>query len=253
MTTMPMVVLVHSPLVGPLTWLPAAERLRLAGYRVAVPSLAGVFHASPPYYRTLAGKVVEAIGQPDPTQAVILAGHSGAGALLPAVIEATTTPVTAAVFVDAILPHPGTSWFDSAPAALGEQLRGLARDGRLPPWHQWFPPEAVNQLLPQESLRRRFIAELPRVPLAYLEEVAPLVPGWPPASCGYLQLSAAYAEAAGAAARRGWLVVHEPTDHLAMLTRPAVIAGVVDRLVKTLIRAEPDAPTIRQRDDQARS
>ncbi|HZD72743.1 MAG TPA: alpha/beta fold hydrolase [Actinomycetota bacterium] len=240
MTTMPTVVLVHSPLVGPLTWLPAADQLRAAGHRVAVPSLTGVLGAGPPYYRKLASRVAEAIRQPDPSQPLILVGHSGAGALLPAVAEATDTPVAAAVFVDAILPHPGAAWFDSAPAALGEQLRGLVRHGRLPPWHEWFPPEAVSELLPEERLRRRFIADLPRVPLAYFEEVAPLTPGWPAVSCGYLQLSAAYADAADEAARRGWLLVREPADHLAMLTRPAAIGRVVDRLVRALIGAEPE-------------
>ena len=38
----PALVLVHSPLVGPLTWEPVAERLRSAGRMVVVPSLAGV-------------------------------------------------------------------------------------------------------------------------------------------------------------------------------------------------------------------
>jgi hypothetical protein len=185
-------VLLHSPLVGPLSWRPTADD----------------------------------------------------------VAEATDAPVAAAGFVDAILPHPGATWFDSAPAALGEQLRGLARHGRLPPWHQWFPQDAVSELLPDERLRRRFIAELPRVPLAYFEEAAPEVTDWPSAPCGYLQLSAAYDGEAREAERRGWLVVGEPADHLAMLTRPAVVASVLNRLVKTLVGGEPAAPATDRQDDQ---
>jgi DNA-binding NarL/FixJ family response regulator len=42
MAPMPMLVLLHSPLVGPLTWQPAATSLRAAGYHVTVPSLTGV-------------------------------------------------------------------------------------------------------------------------------------------------------------------------------------------------------------------
>ena len=238
---MPMLVLLHSPLVGPLTWQPAATSLRAAGYQVAVPSLTGVLDTGPPSYRTLAGRVAETIRQANPTGAVVLIGHSGAGALLPAAAEATGTPVAAAVFVDAILPHPGVSWLQTAPPALREQLRGLARDGRLPAWHQWFPPEVVTELLPEESLRRRFIAELPRLPLAYFEERAPMVSGWPPQRCGYLRLSGAYDEVADEAERHGWLVVREPADHLAMLTRPATIAGLLDRLIKALVDAGPEA------------
>jgi pimeloyl-ACP methyl ester carboxylesterase len=234
---MPMLVLLHSPLVGPLTWQPAATSLRAAGYEVAVPSLTGVLDTGPPFYRKLAETVAATIRRADPTGAVVLVGHSGAGALLPAAAEAAGVPVAAAVFVDAVLPHPGATWFETAPPALREQLRELTSDGRLLPWNQWFPPEAVNQLLPEEDLRRRFIAELPRLPLAYLEEPAPVVSGWPPARCGYLRLSGAYDEVADAAERQGWLVVREAADHLAMLTRPAAIAGLLDRLIKALVDA----------------
>ena len=238
---MPMLVLLHSPLVGPLTWQPAATSLHAASYHVAVPSLTGVLDTGPPYYPKLAGRVAETIRQAEPTGAVVLIGHSGAGALLPAAAEATGTPLAAAVFVDAILPHPGVSWFQTAPPMLREQLRGLARDGQLPAWHQWFPPEVVTELLPEESLRRRFLAELPKLPLAYFEEHAPVARGWPPQRCGYLRLSGAYDEIADEAERLGWLVVREAADHLAMLTRPAAISGLLDRLIKVLMGAGPEA------------
>jgi hypothetical protein len=241
MAPMPMLVLLHSPLVGPLTWQPAATGLRAAGYHVAVPSLAGVVDTGPPYYPKLAGRVAETIRQANPTGAVVLIGHSGAGALLPAAAWATGTPLAAAVFVDAVLPHPGVSWFETAPPMLREQLGGLARDGQLPAWHQWFPPEVVTELLPEDSLRRRFIAELPSLPLAYLEEHAPVVRGWPPERCGYLRLSGAYDEIADEAERLGWLVVREAADHLAMLTRPAAISGLLDWLIKVLMGAGPRA------------
>jgi pimeloyl-ACP methyl ester carboxylesterase len=236
-----MLVLLHSPLVGPLTWQPAATSLRAAGYQVAVPSLTGVLDTGPPFYRKLADRVAATIRQANPTGAVVLIGHSGAGALLPAAAEAAGTAVAAAVFVDAILPHPGRSWFQTAPPALGEQLRGLASDRQLPPWHQWFPPEVVTQLLPEEDLRRRFIAELPHLPLAYFEERAPVVSGWPTACCGYLRLSGAYDGVADEAERHGWVVIRESADHLAMLTRPATIAGLLVRLIKALVDAGPEA------------
>jgi pimeloyl-ACP methyl ester carboxylesterase len=234
-----MLVLLHSPLVGPLTWQPAATRLRALGYHVAIPSLVGVIDSGPPYYPKLAGRVAETIRQANPTAPVALIGHSGAGALLAAAAEAVTTPVAAAVFVDAILPHPGLSWFDTAPPALRERLRGMAHDGRLPPWHQWFPPEALTELLPDDDLRRRFTAELPRLPLAYFAERAPAVSGWPPARCGYLRLSAAYDDVAEEAERQGWVVVREPADHLAMVTRPAAISDLLHRLIQALVGAEP--------------
>jgi hypothetical protein len=77
MAPMPMLVSLHSPLVGPLTWQPAAASLRAAGYHVAVPSLTGVVDTGPPYYRKLAGRVAETIRQDNPARAVVLIGHSG--------------------------------------------------------------------------------------------------------------------------------------------------------------------------------
>ena len=216
--TQPALVLVHSPLVGPLTWEPVAARLRRAGRVVVVPSLAGVIDDGPPYYRRLAGRVADEVAGACTDEAagacagsrVTLAGHSGAGALLPAIAEAIagrgedgTAPgrdgtepgtVCGAIFVDAILPHPGQTWFETAPASLGEHLVGLARDGRLPRWNEWFPAEAVSALLPDAGLRERFVADLPELPLAYLYETAPQVACWPPARCAYLRLSEPYDE-----------------------------------------------------------
>ena len=39
---MPLFVLIHSPSVGPSSWLPVAQRVRAAGCEVAVPSLLGI-------------------------------------------------------------------------------------------------------------------------------------------------------------------------------------------------------------------
>ncbi len=162
---------------------------------------------------------------------MVLVGHSGAGALLPAVAAALPGRVRAALFVDALLPHPGRSWFDTAAPELREQLRSLAREGRLPPWHEWFPAGAVAGLLPDATVRERFLAEVPELPLAYFEERAPEVPDWSPARCGYVRLSEAYDREAGDAAALGWPVYREDADHLAMLTRPAAVAELLGRLV----------------------
>jgi Alpha/beta hydrolase family len=258
----PALVLVHSPLVGPLTWEPVAERLRRAGRVVIVPSLTGATDGAPPYYRRLAGRVADEVAGACASSRVMLVGHSGAGALLPAIAEAIEGrredvasrgedvaghgevcgaghgediaghgEVCGAVFVDAILPHPGQTWFDTAPASLGEHLVSLARDGRLPPWDEWFPAEEMSALMPEAGLRQRFAADLPELPLAYFHETAPQVSGWPLAHCAYLRLSEAYDEFADEADRLGWPVRREDADHLAMLTQPDRIAAVLDRLV----------------------
>jgi thioesterase domain-containing protein len=196
-----------------------ADHLRQQGRRVVVPALAA---DSPPYHRKFAESVGRAVADSGP---VVLIGHSGAGALLPEIAAVLDAQVAAAVFVDAVLPRPEASWFDTAPAELREHLAGLARDGRLPPWHEWFPPGAVESLLPGRELRERFVAELPRLPVAYFQEPAPATRL--DIDCAYVRLSAPYDGAADEAERLGWWVRRLDADHLAMLTQPEQIADAV--------------------------
>jgi hypothetical protein len=131
-----------------------------------------------------------------------------------------------------LLPYPGEAWFDSAPAELAAHLRALATDGVLPPWHEWFGAGAVAEVLPEPHLRAAFVAELPRLPLAYFAEPTGHLTWSGPA--GYLLLSDAY-RTAGAQARASRLpVVEELTDHLAMLTRPDPVAAALRRLLGLL-------------------
>ena len=222
----PTLALVHSPLVGPMTWVPAAEGLRDRGFPVAVCSPAG----GPPYYPRMAEAAARSVAG---TGDVVLVGHSGAGALLPAIADVLGGRVRGAVFVDALLPHPGSSWFDTAPEPLREHLTALVRDGRLPPWNEWFPADAIEALLPDAEVRERFVGELPRLPIAYFEEPAPAPAGWTGVGCHYVRLSEAYDRAADEAQRRGWTVVREDADHLAPLTRPERISDLIARVTRT--------------------
>jgi|SRR5271155_1492500 len=227
-------VLIHSPLVGPMTWQLTAAILRDHGHRVVVPSFADTIDKGPPYYEQLAAEVASAIHKSGPMGPAIFVAHSGAGGLIPAAIAASRVSVSAAFFVDAILPHPGSSWLDTAPSPLRERIVGLARDDVLPPWNKWFPQEALVSLLPDENLRNSFIAELPILPVRYFQEAAPVLPSSPAARCGYLQLSSAYEQEAEEAARLGWPVRRQLADHLAMLTRPHEVAEGLRQLVGTM-------------------
>jgi hypothetical protein len=224
-------VLIHSPLVGPMTWQLTAEVLKDHGQRVVVPSFADAIGKGPPYYERLAAEVASAIHKSGPMESAIFVAHSGAGGLVPAAIAASRVSVSAALFVDAILPHPGSSWLDTAPPPLRERIMALARDDVLPPWNKWFPQEALISLLPDENLRDSFIAELPVLPLRYFQESAPVSPRWPTARCGYLQLSSAYEQEAEEAARLGWPVRRQSVDHLAMISKPHEVAEALQLLV----------------------
>jgi hypothetical protein len=223
-------VLVHSPFVGPSSWNRVAEELRRGGRQVVVPSLVGALTSPSPLYPALAGAVADAI-----SGRVALVVHSGAGALVPPVVDLLASRIEAVIFVDATLPHPGQAWVDTAPAELTEQLKGVVGpDGLLPPWHEWFPPEALIELVPDERARTECCADVPRVPLRYLQEVAPDSTMWQDRPCGYVQLSAAYEDAAAQARRAGWPVARVDGHHLSGVTDPAVVAAAVAQMSEAL-------------------
>jgi hypothetical protein len=239
MTDAPPLVLLHSPLVGPLTWRSVAAELRAGGIRVAVPELTfgdGATFADGPGLRArLVAQAAAACRETAGDAAPVLVVHSGAGALVPSI--AALAPVRAAVYVDALLPHPGRSWFDTVDTETAAFLRGLAVGGLLPPWHTWFAADAFDPLLPDPLLRAVFLQELSPLPLAYFEETAPDLPA-PRGS--YVRTSEAYNAEADAAEALGWPVVRLPLDnHLAPITQPKTIADVVAELSAELSADPP--------------
>jgi hypothetical protein len=217
----PALVLVHSPLVGPLTWKPVARELEARWSRRGrsfARRCGGHGPALSPEDRSSGGRgdqrsqrLLRNPGGPQWRRSVA-ADHGGC-------LGGSTV---GAIYVDALLPYPGVSWFDRAPDELAEQMRHIAEDGVLPPWHEWFDAEVVDGLLPDPELRGRFVAELPRLPVAAFEETTPEA-SWSGPSA-YVLLSGTYGEEAGRARTRGWPVVEQRAHHLAMLTDPSPIA-----------------------------
>jgi hypothetical protein len=226
-------VLLHSPLAVPQIWEAVAPDLRGRGHAVIVPDLTAVLAGDPPYYSRFADSVASAAGSEDS----YLVAHSGAGALVPAI--AARTALAGAIFVDALLPHPGRTWFETAPPQLASRLRALAKDGHLPPWNRWWPETTMSVALPDVALRERIFALLPELPLAYLEERAPDAALTTPAA--YLQLSWGYHAEAAEAETAGWPVARMSSQqttlqHLAMLTHPRRVAEKIEHLASRLRR-----------------
>lgn len=222
-------VLLHSPLLGPSSWRAAADELRVLGEVAetpAWPSLTRLDHGFyVPMAEHLAGQVAQD-GEPP-----VLVAHSGAGALVPAV-AARLAKVRGAIFVDAILPHPAHSWFETVPQDLRERLRSGVQAGLLPPWHEWWPPGALARLVPDEAARRGLVDELEPIPAAYFEEPAPA--GDAPPQSAFLKLSEAYEDEARLANRLGWPLVRLPLQHLAPISHPAAVAGALKGLAERL-------------------
>lgn len=223
-------VLLHSPLLGPLTWRAVAAALQANGTKAEAPAWTPLSRVEGGYYETLADDMAAQIAAGEGTP--LLVAHSGAGALAP-VLAARLPQVAGVVFVDAILPHPGRSWFDTAPQGLRETLLSGVVVGVLPAWSDWWPPGALERLVPDEATRSALIAELEPIPAAYFEEPAP--PTALAAPAAYLKLSESYEDEARLANRQGWPLVRQPLHHLAPLTEPAVVARSLEGLAARLL------------------
>lgn len=234
----PVFVLVHSPSVGPLTWVPVADQLRGRGHESIVPSLLDVADAGPPFWPRVVEHVTAAMDQVDRDRAVLLVAHSNAGLFVPLLVAAAPRPVRECLFVDAALPAPAGST-PAVPVELLDVLRSKATGGRLPPWTQWWDEEDVAPMFPDAQTRAAVTAEQPRLPLAYYEQVVPVPAGWDDRPCGYLLFGPAYDEVAADARGRGWLVEELPGHHLHQLVDPA---GVAERLITMVQRLAATSP-----------
>lgn len=237
---MPLFVLLHSPLVGPGTWAPVAERLRDSGAGAVVPSLLAVGEGGPPFWPRVVAAVNEALHRAAPKagQPLVLVAHSNAGAFVPVVRNGLARPgkrlarpgkllawpVACSVFADATIPsaHGATPNVDEE---FLQFLRGLAGpDGRLPRWSDWWAPADIAPLFPDDRTRELVTREQPRLPLAYFTEAVPVPGGWDDHPRVYLRFSPAYQAQAQRAAERGWTVRSLPGEHLHQLADPDGVA-----------------------------
>lgn len=212
-------VLVPSPFVGANCWRPLA--------RVMPEAVAADFGAvsAGDDHEMVARRIVEPVDGA-PWVAVL---HSSAGSLAPA-LAMIARRLSGFVFVDAVLPHPGRSILEIAPDAQVAQLRGLTTEGRLAPWNQWFPEDPTPHWIPDAEARAEFLADLPRVPFAFLEAVSPEGTGWDALPAAFVQLSRGYETHAGRAEARGWPVRRARLNHLAMAGDPLAVAALLEGL-----------------------
>ncbi|MEQ8859596.1 MAG: hypothetical protein RIC56_13200 [Pseudomonadales bacterium] len=222
--------LVHSPLTGPSFWSGVRDALWARGRPTYLGRLPPAERIHPPYWLTHAAGI--AAGLPEDDE-VVLVAHSGAGPLLPAIgrLARNRSPgarVTGYLFVDCDLPRDGCSrldLFDDAAAAVA--LRERSVRGWMPTW----TGEQLRALIADQDSRERFVAELPRTPLALYDEPIAVPDDWPDAACAYLRLSEHYPGALAQARRRAWPLRELAGHHLLPLCEPDRVAGAIDELV----------------------
>ncbi|MBI4641234.1 MAG: alpha/beta hydrolase [Candidatus Tectomicrobia bacterium] len=226
-------VLIHSPLVGPLTWSLVADELQRRGIQVVVPTLFTDPKVGPPYWKQHVNAVARALEPVSLDQPLILVGHSGAGVLLPAIRQTTDRLVAAYVLVDADIPKNGASRLDLfEPPEAADQFRQTASNGFLPIWSE----DALRQVIEDVGLRQRFVTELRPLPLAVYEEPIPVFNSWPDASCGYMRFTStsSYEGSGRQAQRKGWTYVEIEGRHFHMLVGPRTVAHALVNLAERM-------------------
>jgi hypothetical protein len=214
-------VMVHSPVLGPSSWQWVADSLRSRGHEVAVPDLmTAALTGDPAAY-------AQAAAQVDHDGECVVVGHSGAGSVLPTV-AALMNGTHRMVFIDAALPPREGE--HTAGGDFLDALHQLAIDGVLPPWSQWFGPDVMKTLVPDDERRGVIESELPTVPLAFFQEPITLPPRWCTENGSYVLLSEAYRGDAEKATSLGWPVIERIGGHLDIANNEESIADILSRL-----------------------
>jgi hypothetical protein len=224
-----MIELLHSPFLGASSWLPVSRALREAGAACRVIDLGDAVRTTSGYYTAVAQAAADQV-----SSGAALAVHSAAGALVPSILERARHKPRSVVFVDALLPHPGRSWFDTAPQSMRAAIVEAANDGFAPPWWTLVAARTLERLVPDRRLRSSLEQACPRLPLAHLHEIAPplAIPSRLPAA--YLQLSPGYAAEAERAESLCWPALRLVGHHLWPLTHAGEVADALLRLTSDI-------------------
>jgi hypothetical protein len=210
--------LVHPPLLGPAVLGPLAAELRRRGFEVALPDLRPAVESATGWPERWVATAA-AVG---PADAVL--GFSGAGVTLPAV--AVAVGARRVVWIDAVV--PAASGETVPDDDIRERVAGLVRDGRIPDWTTWWGPGALAGLVPDPVLRSAIEADGHELPGDFYDVAVPVPGTWREDGARYIQLSAAYDDAAAEARRRGWPVAGEPAGaHLDIANHPEWIADLL--------------------------
>jgi len=220
-------VLIHSPLVGKLTWSLVADQMHQRGLDVAVPLLTDSPESKEPYWKQHAKSVSLALSTISKEQPVILVAHSGAGPLLPACAQSFANPIHAYVFVDAGIPRDGASRLDlmrlEDDGWAKQFQKHLEAGGTFPNWSS----DNLRELIPNEKLRSQVVAELHPRGLDFFSEPIPVFRRWPDASSIYIRFSATYNQPLAYAQEADWQTYELEAGHFHMLVDARAVTNMI--------------------------
>lgn len=219
-------ILIHSPFVGPYTWMPVAEKLRSLGHAAFVPTISDVLNRKSGFVQAIIELVSSQLMQKPLQEPIYLVMHSAAGAYAAHLREAVETPCAGFIFVDSLLPKDGVSLSAGEPSSVTQQRKEMAREGFLPPWSEWFGEDVVKKIIRDDVIRSRFLQELRPIPVDLMEESIP-VSKWQDTPSGYIRLSGFYKPYAEEARSRGWPVIERDVSHLHLLLDPGDVVEMI--------------------------
>jgi len=223
----PVYVLIHSPLVGEVTWTLVADQLRQLDQNVIVPILSDSSAAREPFWKQHAESVAQALTHIPQNEKLVLVAHSGAGPLLPAIRQNIANPIHAYVFVDAGIPRDGATRLDLMKSEDLEWARqfeeSLQRGERFPNWSS----DDLREIVPDETLRKQLVAEIHPRGLDFFTEPIPVFDGWPDAPCVYIQFSPPYERPAAQARQSGWATYGLSAGHFHMLVDAKTVTELI--------------------------
>jgi hypothetical protein len=233
-------VLIHSPLVGPLTWKLVADEMRYRNMNVVVPTLIDSPDSKRPYWKQHSESVSQALAQIPKDTFVTFVAHSGAGPLLPAIRESLANPVNAYVFVDAGIPHKGATRLELMKSEDSDWVKQfqeyLESGGRFPEW----TADDLREIIPDENLRRQLVIEINPRALDFFTEPIPVFEGWPDAPCVYILFSEPYKRAAVQAGALGWQVYELEAGHFHMLVDAKAVTELILESLNSLVNEEKE-------------
>lgn len=223
----PVYVLIHSPLVGGLTWTLVGDQMRQRGQRVVLPLLSDSPTSKEPFWKQHAESVAQALTHIPQNDPVVLVAHSGAGPLLPAIRQAIANPIQAYVFVDAGIPRDEATRLDLMKSEDPEWARqfeeSLQRGERFPNWTS----DDLREIIPDENLRKKLVTEIHPRGLDFFTEPIPVFDGWPDAPCIYILFSLPYIRAEVEARQSGWKTYKLDAGHFHMLVDAKTVTELI--------------------------
>jgi len=172
--------------------------------------------------------ILESIGSCGPVECAVLVGHSGAGAILPALRHRLRCR-SRMIFCDADTPHDGKSRLDMLPDGVAAEFRAAATGGMLPPL--WNGQDLKDEI-DDPAVRAELVSALRSVPLSVYEEKIPVPSGSLDGVHGFILFTEHYRPSLERAMKLGWRTREMNGRHFDPLNKAAHVTAALKRMAE---------------------